>query len=291
MLKKRVIAVLVIKNGLVVQSIGFERYLPVGKPEIAVDYLNQWGIDEIMMVDIDATREGRCIDPELIKRVSKRCFVPLGVGGGIRTIDEIHTLIHSGADKIVLNTQAVLNPSLIAEGARFFGSQCMVVSIDAKNEGIDGYQAYTHGGRRAALLSPAQIAKEAQDYGAGEILINSIDRDGRKSGYDTELINELLAATTLPLIALGGAKDPHSMRELLEKCDVSAVAAGNYFHYVEHSATVAKSYLSRYFPEQIRLDGYIDYRDFGFDENGRLAKKEDQSLRDLLFEFHPKEVI
>jgi imidazole glycerol-phosphate synthase subunit HisF len=291
MLKKRLIASLVIKNGIVVQSIGFERYLPIGKPEITVDYLNQWGIDEIIMVDIDAANEGRCIDPELIKRVSKRCFVPLSVGGGITSVDQIHTLIHSGADKVTLNTQAFLNPSLIEEGARFFGSQCMVVSIDAKRSADGSYRAYTHGGKTDTVLSPAALAQQAQAFGAGEILINSIDRDGYKNGYDIDLIRSLLGATNLPLIALGGVKDPLCMKALLERCDVSAIAAGNYFHFIEHSATIAKAYLSRYFPEQIRLDGYSDYRDFSFDERGRIVKKEDKFLRDMLFEFHPKEVI
>jgi imidazole glycerol-phosphate synthase subunit HisF len=291
MLKKRLIATLVIKNGLVVQSIGFERYLPIGKAEITVDFLNQWGIDEIIMVDIDAAREGRCIDPELVKRVAKRCFVPLSVGGGIRSVDQIHTLIHSGADKVTINTQAFLNHSLIEEGARFFGSQCMVVSIDAKRENDGSYRAYTYGGKTDTLLSPAELAQQAQAFGAGEILINSIDRDGHKNGYDIDLVRSLLSATNLPLIALGGAKDPLCMKALLENCDVSAVAAGNYFHFVEHSATIAKAYLSRYFPEQIRLDGYSDYRDFSFDERGRIVKKEDKFLRDMLFEFHPKEVI
>lgn len=291
MLKKRLIASLVIKNGIVVQSIGFERYLPIGRPEIAVDYLNQWGIDEIIMVDIDATRENRCIDPQLIKRVSKRCFVPLSVGGGISTLDQIHTLIHSGADKIALNTQALLNPALIEEGARFFGSQCMVVSIDAKRTDDGSYKVYTHGGKHLSPFSPSQVAQRVQEYGAGEILINSIDRDGSKGGYDIDLIEQLLDATTLPLIALGGAKDPNCMKALLEKCDVSAIAAGNYFNYVEHSATIAKAYLSRFFPDQIRLDGYIDYRDFSFDESARVVKKEDKLLTEMLFEFHPKEVI
>jgi cyclase len=291
MLKKRLIATLVIKNGIVVQSIGFERYLPIGKPEITVDYLNQWGVDEIIMVDIDASREGRCIDPELIKRVSKRCFVPLSVGGGITSVEQIHTLIHSGADKVALNTQAFLNPSLIEEGARFFGSQCMVVSIDAKRSADGSYRAYTDGGKTDTRLSPVELAGEAQKYGAGEILINSIDRDGRKNGYDIDLIRNLLSATNLPLIALGGARDPLCMKALLESCDVSAIAAGNYFHFVEHSATIAKAYLSRYFPDQIRLDGYTDYRDFSFDESGRIVKKEDKTLTEMLFEFHPKEVI
>jgi imidazole glycerol-phosphate synthase subunit HisF len=291
MLKKRLIASLVIKNGIVVQSIGFERYLPIGKPEITVDYLNQWGIDEIIMVDIDAAREGRCIDPELVKRVAKRCFVPLSVGGGITSVDQIHTLIHSGADKVSLNTQAFTTPSLIEEGARFFGSQCMVVSIDAKCSADGSYRAYTHGGKTDTALSPAALAQQAQAFGAGEILINSIDRDGHKNGYDIDLIRSLLSATNLPLIALGGAKDPFCMKTLLQSCDVSAIAAGNYFHFIEHSATIAKAYLSRYFPDQIRLDGYSDYRDFSFDEMGRIVKKEDKSLRDMLFEFHPKEVI
>lgn len=287
MLKKRLIATLLIKNGIIVQSIGFKHYLPIGKPEIAVDYLNQWGIDEIILLDIDAAAKGRCIDPNLVKRVSKKCFVPLTVGGGISSIEEIHTLIHSGADKVSLNTQAILNPSLISNSARFFGSQCIVVSIDAHSTS----QTYINGGKTPTNLSPMQAAQSAQRYGAGEILLNAIHRDGLKNGYDIELIRMVLDATSLPLIALGGAKDPQCMKTLLENCDVSGIAAGNYFYYVEHSATIAKAYLSRHFPHQIRLDSYINYNDFTFDQDARILKKEDTFLREMLFEYHQKEVI
>lgn len=291
MLKKRLIATLVIKNGLVVQSIGFKRYLPIGKPEIIIDFLNQWGIDEIIMVDIDATLQKRCIDPELIKRVSKKCFVPLCVGGGISSVKQIHSLIHSGADKVSINTQSFLNPSLIKEAARFFGSQCLVVSIDASRNAKGEFEAFINGGKITTSCTPSHLAYLASEHGAGEILLNSINRDGMKNGYDIELIQSILNTTSLPLIALGGAKDPSCMKTLLKECDVSGVAAGNYFHYIEHSATIAKAYLSRYFPDQIRIDSYCNYRDALFDENSRLLKKEDNILQEMLFEFHPKEVI
>lgn len=291
MLKKRLIATLVIKNGLVVQSIGFKRYLPIGKPEIIIDFLNQWGIDEIIMVDIDATREGRCIDPELVQKVSKKCFVPLCVGGGISSVEQIHSLIHSGADKVSLNTQSFLNPSLINEGARFFGSQCLVASIDASRNAKGELKAFIHGGKTTTSYTPSHLAHLASEHGAGEILLNSIDRDGMKNGYDIELIQSVLNTTSLPLIALGGAKDPSCMKTLLEECDVSGVAAGNYFHYIEHSATIAKAYLSRYFPDQIRIDSYTNYSDALFDKTARLLKNEDNILQEMLFEFHPKEVI
>jgi cyclase len=291
MLKKRLIATLVIKDGLVVQSIGFKRYLPIGKPEITVDFLNQWGIDEIIIVDIDATTQGRCIDPELIKRVSKKCFVPLCVGGGITSVNQIQQLIHSGADKVALNTQAYLNPSLIEEGARYFGSQCIVVSIDALRNAQGGYEAFIHSGKTSTSHTPSHLAHLASQYGAGEILLNSMDRDGMKNGYDIELINTVLTATPLPLIALGGARDPSCMKTLLEHCDVSGIAAGNYFHHIEHSATLAKAYLSSFFPNKIRLDSYINYSDATFDERARILKKEDAILQEMLFEFHPKEVI
>lgn len=292
MLKKRLIAVLTIKNNLVVQSIGFQHYLPVGKPEIIVDFLNQWGIDEIIMIDIDATAQGRCINAELVKRVSKKCFVPLCVGGGISSIEQIHTLIHSGADKVSLNTQSYLHPTLISEGARFFGSQCIVVSIDAIRTQSNQYESFTHGGKVPTAHSPSYLSQRAQEYGAGEILLNSIDRDGMKSGYDITLIHSILSSTALPVIALGGAKDPSCMKTLLEQCpEISAIAAGNYFHFLEHSATVAKAYLSHFFPEHIRIDSYCDYQDASFDKTGRLLKKNDARLQEMLFEFHPKEVI
>jgi len=291
MLKKRVIACLVVKQGIVVQSIGFQRYLPVGKPEIAVEFLNHWGIDEIILVDIDATRENRLVSLDLIRRISKYCFVPLTVGGGIRTVDDMKKVIQSGADKIAINSAAIRTPELIIKGQEIFGRQSVVVSIDARKSFDSHYEVFLESGQKPTGISPRILAVEVERLGAGEILLTSIDSDGAKQGYDLDLVREVAAAVNIPLIICGGAGNAAHLAQGLELTGVSAVAAANYFHYTEHSVTITKSYLEKNCSQQIRLETYANYRDFGFDDEVRLNRKSDSELAELLFEYHPKEVI
>jgi cyclase len=289
MLKKRVIAVLLVKHGVVVQSIGFRRYLPVGRPEIAVEFLNQWGIDEIVLLDLDAARERRLFPVELMRSVSRYGFVPFAVGGGIRSVDDMKRLIQSGADKIVINAAAVSTPEVIVQGAATFGRQCVVVSIDARR--VNGrYQAFTDSGRAEAGLTPGELARRSAENGAGEILINSIDRDGGREGFDLELAREVGAAVDIPVILCGGAGHAAHLAEGLAEERVSAVAAANFFHYTEHSVAVAKAYLERH-GRRVRLETYADYRDAAFDAELRVERKSDEVLGELLFEYHPKETI
>ena len=184
---------LLIKEGIVVQSINFKQYLPVGVPTIAVEYLDRWGIDEIVLLDIDATPESRRPKYEKVVEYAKHCQVPLAVGGGITDLSDIENLILSGADKVVINTAVVENPDLIHQGARLFGDQCMVVAIDVRRLGGRRYEAFTHSGTRPTGYDPFQLAKTAEDRGAGEIFLNSIDRDGSRKGYDLELIENMVA--------------------------------------------------------------------------------------------------
>ena len=165
MLKKRIIANLVVRDGIVVQSIGFKRYLPVGKPEVAVEFLNAWGIDEIIIADIDAGPEGRIPNLQMISSISKKCFVPVTVAGGINSIEMMRELIRCGADKIAINTAAVEYPSLISEGAEVFGSQCIVVSIDVRKNSEGKYEVFTRGGRRATGLNPVEFAQTCEQPG------------------------------------------------------------------------------------------------------------------------------
>lgn len=289
MLKTRVIGVLVVKGGIVVQSINFRRYLPVGVPTIAVDYLNRWGIDEIALLDIDATLEGRHPLFDKIRDYSRYCQVPLAVGGGITDISDIEQIIRSGADKVVINTAALKNPSLITQGAKLFGTQCIVVSIDARRNDDGRYEVFTHSGRRPTGYKPVDLAKIAEEQGAGEILLNSVDRDGSKRGYDRELIRQVVDSVNIPVIVCGGVGYPSHFLEAMD-LNVSAVAAANFFHYTEHSVVVAKSFLKSA-RANIRLDTYSTYDGFGFDGDGRAAKVSDPTLEKLRFEYIPEEVI
>lgn len=289
MLKKRIVGMLVVQGGVVVQSIGFKRYLPVGSPTIAVEYLNRWGIDEIVLLDIDATRKGCRPDFALIPECAKQCQVPLAVGGGITEIADIEQLIRAGADKVVVNSGLVANPSLVREGGRLFGNQCLVASIDARCLGDEQYEAYSHGGMQPLGISPVDLARRAEDLGAGEIFLNSIDRDGGKRGYDLDLIRQVSEAVRIPVIVAGGVGHPKHFLEAMP-FKVAAVAAANFFHYTETSVIVTKAFM-RAAGCHIRLDTQATYEGFGFDDDGRAEKINDAILEKLRFEYIPEDVI
>jgi len=271
MLKKRLIACLVIKEGWVVQSINFQQYLPVGTPRIALEYLARWDVDEIVVLDISTTQDAKNPDPLLLPRITQGSFVPITYGGGLRTVDQIRELIQSGADKVSLNSGALENPQIISEGAEIFGSQCIVVSIDVRQDSPGNYQVYGNSGRRASGRHPVDWAKEAVEHGAGEIFLNSIDHDGCKNGYDLSLIEMVSNAVTVPVIACGGAGHPSHFVEGVEPGRASAVAAANFFHFTEHSVIQTKAYLHRA-GIGIRLDTTPNYRDFQVDNWGRIER-------------------
>lgn len=289
MLKKRMVGVLVVKDGIVVQSIGFHKYLPVGSPAIAIEYLNQWGIDEIALLDIDAGAKGRGPLVENIKKYSQHCHVPLAVGGGIKNAEHMKELIHAGADKVIVNTAAVQDLALITEGASLFGNQCIVMSIDAKKISSNEYEVFTASGKTPTGYKPEVLAKKAEESGAGEILLNSIDHDGAKQGYDLDLIQRVTRAVSIPVIVCGGVGHPQHFQEAM-KLDVSAVAAANFFHFSEHSVIAAKSFLKGK-DESVRLDSYAMYNNFEFDRLGRVSKMNDALLEKLRFEYIPEEKI
>lgn len=291
MFKKRIIASLVVKDGIVVQSIGFRRYLPVGRVDIAVEFLSQWAIDEIILLDIDASRQGRRPDFAMVRKASRKNMVPLTVGGGIRTIDDIMQLIHSGADKISVNRAAFEDPDFIRQASDIFGVQCVVVSIDAAKNQKGDYEACADSGRVPKGIHPAELASRAEAMGAGEIFINSIDRDGSGLGFDTKLIRQVSEAVSIPVIACGGVGHPGHFREGISEGNASAVCAGNYFHFTEHSPITTKAYLLRHGVKEIRLDSYANYREADFSETGRIAKMDEEYLEKLMFEFLPEEVI
>ena len=290
MLKKRVVAVLLVHQGFVVQSIGFRRYLPVGSSEVCVEYLSRWGIDEIVLLDIDATPQRRAPNIELLTRVSRRAFVPLTVGGGIRTLEDIRTLVHSGADKVSINDAALRDPGLVSVAAAKFGSQSVVVSIDVRRHHDGRYEVFAGSGRIGTGRNPFEVALAAENAGAGEILLNSIDRDGMKTGYDLELLRGMAGAVSLPVIACGGVGRAEHLGEGME-AGASASAAANFFHFTEHSAIVAKAILAaRGAP--VRLDTEASYADCTFEPiTGRVAKRSSAQLRDLRFTVYKSEVI
>lgn len=288
MLKKRIVATLVVKDGIVVQSLGFDRYLPVGRPEIAVEFLNQWGIDEIILLDIDATRKGRPPDFAMVKDASIHCRVPLTVGGGVTQIAHIKQLMHCGADKVSFNQSALHQSDLLTEASRMFGVQCVVASIDSLLTDT-GHRVYDYRQRSAQAQKPAELAKQLQQLGAGEILINSIDRDGTYRGFDLELINSVCAAVTVPVICCGGAGNAQHFVDVFRQTRVSAAAAANFFHFTEHSVTTVKAQVNREVP--VRHETHADYAGSRFDEVGRLLKRDDRELEAMLFVHIEKEVI
>jgi cyclase len=254
MKKNRVIPVLLLRNGWLVQSKEFSRYQNLGNPISAVKRLSEWASDELIYLDIssDDSHDMRRDDLghpnrhsifEIIEDVSKVAFMPITVGGRIRTMSDIEKRLACGADKVAINTIAIENPSFIENAAKEFGSQCIVISIDVKYQ--DGNPIVV--GKRGKLptaYSPEEWVKIVEHLGAGEILLNSIDRDGMKTGYDLELLNRVTAATKVPVIACGGVGQWSHFADALEQTKVDAVAAANIFHYSDQSVILAKKYLS-----------------------------------------------
>lgn len=253
MKKKRLIPVLLLKNGWLVQSKGFNRYQNLGNPEAATKRLSEWASDELIYLDIskDDNYDLRRDDQgyannhsflEIIANVSKVVFMPLTVGGKIKTMRDISDRLALGADKIAINTKPLADRSFITKAANEFGSQCIVVSIDVKLSG-DKYQVYSHGGTLSTPYEPVDWAKIVEALGAGEILLNSVDRDGMKNGYDLNLLDSVSRAVKIPVIALGGVGGWSHFAQAFDKTNVDAVAAANIFHYMDQSVYLAKKYL------------------------------------------------
>jgi cyclase len=243
MLKNRIIPCLDVKNGRVVKGINFIDLKDAGDPVEQAKIYSDGGADEICFLDITASNENRDIIYEVVEKTSKKCFVPLTVGGGVRSIDDISKLLNCGADKVSINTAAVQNPKMIIESSKNFGSQCIVVAIDAKKNG-DNWEVFTHGGRNNTNLDAIDFAKKMEDSGAGELLITSMDRDGTQIGYDNDLIFKISSIVNIPVIASGGVGNLDHLVDGIKLGNASAVLAASIFHYGTHSIKEAKQYLN-----------------------------------------------
>jgi len=242
MLKNRIIPCLDVKNGRVVKGINFVELKDAGDPIEQVKIYNDGGADEICFLDITASNENRDIIYEVVEKTSKKCFVPLTVGGGVRSVDDIHKLLNCGADKVAINTAAVKNPKLVMESSKKFGSQCIVVAIDAKKNG-NKWEVFTHGGRNNSRIDALDFAKKMEDSGAGELLVTSMDRDGTQVGYDIELMFKISSNVNIPLIASGGVGNLDHLVDGINLGNASAVLAASIFHYGKYSIKEAKEYL------------------------------------------------
>ncbi|TSC58752.1 MAG: cyclase [Parcubacteria group bacterium Greene0416_79] len=242
MLKVRIIPCLTIKDLRLVKSIQFSEHRNIGSYIAAVRVFNMRDVDEMMVLDLDATHTG--IKPWLLQEITKECFMPLSLGGGIKTVEDISMLLRLGADKVVINTSAVNDPSFIDNASAQFGSQCIVVSIDAKL--VNGeYHVFTNGGRKNTRLRAVVWAQEVTKRGAGEIFLTSIDRDGEMNGYDLSLVKSVSEAVTIPVIAGGGAGNMGDCLKVIQEGGASALSAGSIFQYTEVTPLAIKEHLAK----------------------------------------------
>jgi cyclase len=248
MFKVRVIPCLDVKDGRVVKGVNFVNLRDAGDPVAAAIAYDQAGADELTFLDITASHENRGIMLDVVQRTAEACFMPLTVGGGVRTIDDIRVLLASGADKVSINTEAVTRRAFVKEAAEKFGDQCIVVAVDAKNVAASGeaprWEIFTHGGRNATGIDAVAYAREVAALGAGEILLTSMDRDGTRQGFDIALTRAVSDAVTVPVIASGGVGNLDHLVAGIRDGHASAVLAASIFHFGEHSVREAKEFMA-----------------------------------------------
>lgn len=245
MLAKRIIPCLDVKEGRVVKGTNFINLRDAGDPVELAAFYDREGADELVFLDITASAEGRGIMEDVMRRTAEVAFIPFTVGGGLRSLEDIRAMLKAGADKVSLNTAAVQNPDLVRDAALRFGSQCVVVAIDARRVGQGRWEVYTHGGRKPTGRDAIQWAKQVESLGAGEILLTSMDRDGTKDGYDLELTRAVAEAVNIPVIASGGAGTLEHLYQGLTEGKADAVLAASIFHYGEYTIRQAKEYLAQ----------------------------------------------
>jgi cyclase len=243
MLTKRIIPCLDVTAGRVVKGINFVGLQDAGDPVEVAQRYNEQGADELTFLDITATSDGRDLILPIIEAVASKVFIPLTVGGGVRATQDVRRLLNAGADKVSMNSSAVANPDLISEASAHYGSQCIVVAIDAKQTAPKRWEVFTHGGRKNTGLDAIEWAKEVAKRGAGEILLTSMDRDGTKDGFDLELTAAVSSAVSVPVIASGGVGKLQDLVDGIQKGKADAVLAASIFHYGQHTVQEAKQYM------------------------------------------------
>lgn len=243
MLKARVIPCLDVKDGRVVKGINFVNLVDAGDPVEQAKIYDAAGADELCFLDITASSENRSIILDVVRATAEQCFMPLTVGGGVRTLEDIRKLLLAGADKVSINTAAVKNPEFVSRAAQKFGGQCIVVAIDAKATGPETWEIFTHGGREPTGIDAIAFAKQVTDLGAGEILLTSMDRDGAKIGFDLALTRAVSRAVPVPVIASGGVGTLEHMVEGIRDGEASAVLAASIFHFGEFTIGETKAYM------------------------------------------------
>jgi imidazole glycerol-phosphate synthase subunit HisF len=242
MLKKRLIAVLLYKDENLVQSINFTHPVAIGNAITKIKFYNSWSVDEIILINISRDKSSKKSFFNVVDELSSKSFLPLTVGGWIENVNDIKKFLTLGADKVIINTEAFQNPNFFKKSAEIFGSQCIVLSIDVKKKD-NMYEVILDRGRKSTGIDVLEWSKKAEKLGAGEIFLNSIDHDGARKGYDLNLLKKIKKNITIPLIAFGGAWEWSHFVDAFKECDVDAVAAGNIFHFREHSTKLAKDYL------------------------------------------------
>ena len=245
-LAKRIIPCLDVDQGRVVKGVNFVDLVDAGDPVEQARFYDEAGADELVFLDITATHERRGIMHEVVRKTADQVFIPLTVGGGLRTVEDMRAMLHAGADKVSLNSAALKDPELITRGAEAFGSQCIVVAIDARRVADDPprWEVYTHGGRRPTGRDALAWAQKAEAHGAGELLVTSMDRDGTKDGYDLDLLRALAVRVSIPVIASGGAGTLNHLRDALTVGQADAVLAASIFHFRTYTVDAAKRHLA-----------------------------------------------
>jgi len=243
-LTKRIIPCLDVTGGRVVKGTKFLELRDAGDPVECARAYDRQGADELVFLDITASSDNRATMVDVVERTASECFMPLTVGGGIRTVDDMRLMLRAGADKVSVNTSAIQRPGLVREGAERFGSQCIVVAIDARRRPGGGWTVHTHGGRHPTELEAVAWAREVESLGAGEILLTSMDADGTKAGYDMEMVAAVSGAVGIPVIASGGAGKLEHMADVLLHAGADAVLAASIFHFGEHTVGDVKRFLA-----------------------------------------------
>ncbi|MEC9491179.1 imidazole glycerol phosphate synthase subunit HisF [Flexistipes sp.] len=244
MLAKRIIPCLDVDKGRVVKGTKFLDLVDAGDPVLVAEEYDKQRADELTFLDITASSDERDTIIDVVEKTAERVFMPVTVGGGIRTVKDIRNLLNAGADKVSINTAAVFNPDFVKEAAYRFGSQCIVVAIDAKQTANDKWEVFTHGGRKSTGIDAIQWAKKMETFGAGEILLTSMDKDGTKSGYDIPLTSNIAESVNIPVIASGGVGTPEHIMEGLTEGKADAALAASIFHFKEYSIDEVKRFLA-----------------------------------------------